>query len=297
MFSTLLKPSLARPLLPIPLLERPSLGRLRLVKSDSSRIFARLQGGYRGPVPKKDWIVEWVLSNGDAVRSLPIYVGGFSLVAVLLNRTASLVAPVIDASSSQSRTDILALALAVTNILTGLVWLSIRPKYVPQVIPQGVQCRKMLPDLPPSIEAEVLWLWKSLEDVTCCRSLVIVYKNTCVLQIGVAAESSAKEGDIVIVDAEKFVQCSIYESVKKSLKQIYLANLSLYPGRSEFPFLPPNTQALILQPIGEKGMMVIGGDMIRGFTGADQSWITLLGEKLDATFSKAWADSSIPVER
>ncbi|CAN6479758.1 unnamed protein product [Victoria cruziana] len=290
MLSSVLKPSLVHPLLPILSLERPSLGRLRPVKSASFRVFARIQGGYRGPVPKKDWIAEWVLSNGDAVRALPIYVGGFSLVAVLLNRTASLVAPVIDASSSQSRTDILTLALAVTNILAGLVWLSIRPKYVPKVIPQGVQCRVISPDLPPSIEAELLWLWKTLEDVTCCKSLVVVYEKKCVLQIGVAAESSARDGDIVIVDAEKFVNCSIYESVKKSLKQMYLANLSLYPGRSELPFLPSNTQALILQPIGENGMMVIGGNRIRGFTSADQSWITLLGEKLDATFSKAWGD-------
>lgn len=32
--------------------------------------------------------------------------------------------------SSQSRADLLALGLAVTNVLTGLVWLSIRPKSI-----------------------------------------------------------------------------------------------------------------------------------------------------------------------
>lgn len=32
--------------------------------------------------------------------------------------------------SSQSRADLLTLGLAVTNVLNGLVWLSIRPKYV-----------------------------------------------------------------------------------------------------------------------------------------------------------------------
>lgn len=35
--------------------------------------------------------------------------------------------------SSQSRADILTLSLAVTDILTGLIWLSIRPKYIPPV--------------------------------------------------------------------------------------------------------------------------------------------------------------------
>ncbi|KAJ4975071.1 hypothetical protein NE237_000177 [Protea cynaroides] len=50
-----------------------------------------------------------------------------------------------------------------------------------------------------------------------------------------------------------------------------LANLSFYPGKSEVPFLPPNTQAVILQPLGDKGIAVIGGDTIRGFTTADQN--------------------------
>lgn len=37
--------------------------------------------------------------------------------------------------SSQSRADLLALGLAVTNLLTGLVWLSIRPKSIIPVNP------------------------------------------------------------------------------------------------------------------------------------------------------------------
>lgn len=72
----------------------------------------------------------------------------------------------------------------------------------------------------------------------------------------------------------------------KSGTQSYLANLSLYPGKSELPFLPSNTQAVILQPLGDKGIAIIGGDTIRGFTTSDQAWITYIGEKLDSTLSK-----------
>lgn len=54
--------------------------------------------GYRGPKPSKDLVADWVMSNDDAVRSLPIYVGGASLLAVLFNRTVSGIAPVADAS-------------------------------------------------------------------------------------------------------------------------------------------------------------------------------------------------------
>lgn len=58
------------------------------------------QGDYRGPKPKREWVAEWVSKNDDFVRSLPIYVGGISLLAVLFNRTVSGIAPVADASRS-----------------------------------------------------------------------------------------------------------------------------------------------------------------------------------------------------
>ncbi|XP_042496174.1 protein COFACTOR ASSEMBLY OF COMPLEX C SUBUNIT B CCB4, chloroplastic isoform X3 [Macadamia integrifolia] len=241
--------------------------------------------GYRGPKPKRDWVAEWVSRNDDVVRSLPIYVGGFSLFVVLFNRAASGIAPVADASSSsQSRADLLTLGLAVTNVLTGLVWLSIRPKSISLVNPQGVECQKICSDLPDYVVSELLWMWESLSVVTCCRSLVIVYEGSCLLQIGVAAESNG--GNTMEVDAPKLIQGLLYQGVVKSGAQSYLANLSLYPGKSELPFLPSNTQAVILQPLGDKGIAIIGGDTIRGFTTADQAWITLIAEKLDATLSR-----------
>ncbi|KAF6150112.1 hypothetical protein GIB67_035722 [Kingdonia uniflora] len=54
--------------------------------------------GYKGPKPKTDWVSNWVSKNDDIVRSFPIYVGGLSLLAVLLNRAVSGIAPVADAS-------------------------------------------------------------------------------------------------------------------------------------------------------------------------------------------------------
>ncbi|KAI7754693.1 hypothetical protein M8C21_005312 [Ambrosia artemisiifolia] len=252
-----------------------------------SKISANLQGGYKGPRPKTEVIADWVSNNDDAVRSLPIYVGGISLLAVLFNRTASGIAPVADATSSQSRADLLTIGLAVTNILAGLVWLSIRPKSISVVPPRGVECERMGSNIPDVVASELKWAWESLATVTCCRSLVIVYDGVCVLQIGYASASSSDDGESpMVVDSAKLMKGSIYQGVVKSGSQSYLANLSLYPAKSELPFLPLNTQAVILQPIGDKGIAILGGDTIRGFTTSDQAWITLIGEKLDATLSK-----------
>lgn len=244
------------------------------------------ESGYRGPKPRKEWIADWVSNNDDFVRSMPIYVGGLSLLAVLFNRTVSGIAPVADASSSQSRADLLTLGLAVTNILNGLVWLSIRPKSISVVNPNGVECQRIASHIPDFVISELLWTWNSLSDVTCCRSLAIVYDGKCILQIGLAAASLSNGSDAVAVDTNKLIEGSLFQGVLKSASQSYLANLSLYPGKSELPFLPSNTQVVILQPLGDKGIAIIGGDTIRGFTSSDQSWITLIGEKLDATLTK-----------
>ncbi|XP_059308547.1 protein COFACTOR ASSEMBLY OF COMPLEX C SUBUNIT B CCB4, chloroplastic isoform X2 [Lycium ferocissimum] len=197
------------------------------------------ESGYRGPKPRREWIADWVSNNDDLVRSMPIYVGGLSLLAVLFNRTVSGIAPVADASSSQSRADLLTLGLAVTNILNGLVWLSIRPKSISVVNPNGVECQRIASHLPNFVISELLWAWNSLSDVTCCRSLVIVYDGKFILQIGFAFFNGS---DAVVVDTNKLIEGSLYQGVLKSASQSYLANLSLYPGKSELPFLPSNTQ-------------------------------------------------------
>lgn len=49
-------------------------------------------------------MADWVSKNDAVVRSLPIYVGGASLLAVLLNRAVSGIAPVADASRLASKT-------------------------------------------------------------------------------------------------------------------------------------------------------------------------------------------------
>nr|GME03769.1 protein COFACTOR ASSEMBLY OF COMPLEX C SUBUNIT B CCB4, chloroplastic isoform X1 [Ipomoea batatas] len=246
-------------------------------------------GSYGGPEPKREWVADWVSNNDGFVRSLPIYVGGLSLVAVLVNRAVSGIAPVADAGSSQSRADLLTLGLAVTNILNGLVWLSIKPKSISVVDPIGVDCQRIASDLPEFVISELFWAWDSLSNATRCRSLVIVYDSKCILQIGVCCCFFSSD-DAVLVDANKLMQGSLYQDVTKSGSQRYLANLSLYPGKSELPFLPLNTQAVILQPIGDKGIAIIGGDTVRGFTTSDQAWITLIGEKLDATLTKVVSD-------
>ncbi|KAG0468365.1 hypothetical protein HPP92_017693 [Vanilla planifolia] len=105
------------------------------------------------------------------------------------------------------------------------------------VSPDAIECRLINSSLPEAAVLELLWAWESLSTATCCRSFVVVYHEDCLLQIGSAARSVS--GDVVTVDVPKLINGSLYRGVIKSEKQSYLANLSLYPGKTELPFFFP----------------------------------------------------------
>eukprot|EP00249_Psilotum_nudum_P011322 c23101_g1_i4 orf=640-1107(+) len=137
-----------------------------------------------------------------------------------------------------------------------------------------------------NVVQELMWTWDALRNSTCCQAVVVVFRCRCLLQAGLAAESPNDEGEPLAVDPFKLVEGSLCQMVWASRKQSYFANLSLYPGRVELMFLPPNTQAVILQPLGDEGIMIVAGDTIRGFGSTDQVWIASIGEKLDTTLGK-----------
>ncbi|KAI8527659.1 hypothetical protein RHMOL_Rhmol12G0093100 [Rhododendron molle] len=198
----------------------------------SFRVSSNLQRGYRGPKPRREWEADWVSRNDDAVLSLPIYIGAVSLLADLVNCGISGIAPVADASSSQSRADLLTVGLAVTNILAGLVWLSIRPKTIVAISPHGVECLRLNPQLPDFVISELIW--RSFSDVLDR----LLFDDLCTFSqdLGIPVREA------VPIDASTLMLGALYLSVLNSGSQSYLANLSLYPGKSELPFLPPNMQ-------------------------------------------------------
>jgi hypothetical protein len=57
----------------------------------------------------------------------------------------------------------------------------------------------------------------------------------------------------------------------------------LYPGRVEFNYLPENTQGVICQPIGDRGVMILGANAPRSYTAQDETWVTGLADKLAIT--------------
>lgn len=73
----------------------------------------------------------------------------------------------------------------------------------------------------------LLRVWESLSTVTCCRSLVIIYDGHCIMQIGMAAKSSANDGEAEDVDANKLMQGSLYQGIINSKAREYFLGMVL----------------------------------------------------------------------
>lgn len=66
--------------------------------------------------------------------------------------------------------------------------------------------------------------------------------------------------------------------------------------RPDFPVLCSghllNVQGLIVQPLGDEGLLLAATDTIRGFVPKDQAWIATLAEKLDTTLASSGSAAS-----
>ncbi|KAG2424358.1 hypothetical protein HXX76_014567 [Chlamydomonas incerta] len=110
---------------------------------------------------------------------------------------------------------------------------------------------------------------------TRCKSLVLIYKGRTLFHHGFIAKG-LKPGNVVPGE--------ICTQAMRDGQGNYLANLVLYPGRPEFTaFLPENTQGVMVQPVGNDGVLVAGTDTVRGFSRLDQAWLSTIADKLEVS--------------
>ena len=202
------------------------------------------------------------------IRYLPIFIGGLGALLLLVNR---LTTPEI--TSSQARGDILGVVLSSVLILTGLIWQQVQPKTPNAVELIGNKGFEMLPDLPQAVKTELAWASHLLLTNTVTQSLLVLFQGQVLLRRGIlGARSDVKPG-------------SILNRVLQTEKPIYLVDLNIYPGRVEFSYLPDNTQGIICQPIGNKGVLILGANAPRSYTKQDERWIAAIADKLAVTLN------------
>ncbi|MGF1512746.1 MAG: cofactor assembly of complex C subunit B [Elainellaceae cyanobacterium] len=209
------------------------------------------------------------MANSDStalLRQLPIIAGGLAGTLLLLNR---LLTPAL--TDSQARSDVLGVVISAVLILTGLLWQRVQPVTPESVTLAGEEGFELVETLPEAVKTELAWASHLLLTNTVTRSVVVWHNQRVLLRRGVLGPAAAVTLGVIA------------QRVLETQRPVYLVKLALYPGRLEFDYLPENTQGVICQPLGDRGIMVLGANAPRSYTTQDERWVTGLAEKLANT--------------
>lgn len=204
----------------------------------------------------------WVL------RLLPLVVGGVGGTLLFINR---LLTPSL--TPSQARSDAMGVFLSAILILVGLIWQRVQPRPPEAVELVGEEGFKLAEELSDEVKAELAWASLMLLTNTPARSLLVYYDGKVLLRRGILAPKAT------------VTPGAILKRVLDKQKPVYLVNLNLYPGKIEFDYLPENSQALICQPIGNKGALFVVANAPRSYTKQDEKWVEGIADKLNYTLS------------
>jgi hypothetical protein len=207
--------------------------------------------------------------QNQVLRQMPIVVGSLAGTLLMVNRFLT---PTL--TDSQARSDALGVILSAVLILTGLLWQRIQPKSPDAVDLLGEQGFELAEDLPDEAKTELAWASHLLLTNTVTRSIVVWYNGRVLLRRGILGK------------AETVTPGAIVQRVLKLQKPVYLVNLTIYPGKIEFDYLPENTQGVICQPIGSQGVMILGANAPRSYTKQDETWVAGIADKLASTLNQ-----------
>lgn len=213
------------------------------------------------------------MANSDrmlVLRQLPIAAGAIAGTALMINR---LFTPTL--TTSQARSDVVGVIVSAVLILLGLLWQQIQPRSPEAVKLVGQDVFDLEETLPEEIKTELAWASHLLLTNTVTKSVVVVWGDRVLLRRGTMSEVST------------VTPGAILQRVLEKQKPVYLVQLGLYPGRVEFDYLPENTQGLICQPMGQKGVMVLGANVPRSYTKQDENWIAGIANKIGDSLAGA----------
>ena len=147
---------------------------------------------------------------------------------------------------------------------------------------EGEQGVRWADGLPQPLAQELGWGSQMLLTATPAASLLLYWRGRTVLRRGVLADAA-------------FIPGAICARAWSTGKAIGLVNLKLYPGRQEFVGLPEGIPALIVQPIGTEGVILLAGWSPRCFSRSDEAWLEGWSLKLRTALELCDAAPEVPM--
>tara|TARA_Y100001968_G_C19353626_1_gene716024 strand:+ start:166 stop:783 length:618 start_codon:yes stop_codon:yes gene_type:complete len=196
------------------------------------------------------------------ISNLVIIFGSFLLILSIVNTfTATEVNP------SLARAEIISGIASIALITIGYLWTEIKPKEPTKAILKGKEDFEISLDLSEDKKYELAWGSQQILTATAASTVLIYWDNKVILRRGLITDKS-------------FIPGEICNRAIKQQRLISLVNTELFPGREEFDSVLDGLPAVIVYPLSNRGLTIVGGWSKRSFTISDEKWISGWSDKL-----------------
>ena len=168
------------------------------------------------------------------------------------------------------RAEVLAGMAAVGLMLVAVLWTRANPRSAEKVPLQGEQGLVICDQLNDLQKQELAWGSHMLLTATPAATVLVLWRQQVVLRRGLISQSPFQPGAITMRAMERD-------------QTISLVNTSLFPGRAEFDAMLPSLPAILVCPMGDEGVVVVGGWSPRCFTRSDERWLEGWTQRLRTT--------------
>ncbi len=196
------------------------------------------------------------------ISNLVIVFGSFLLIFSIINiATANEINPIL------IRAETISGIASIALITIGYLWTEISPKQPTKAILKGEEGFVLYSKLSDDQKNELAWGSQQILTATAASTILIYWENKVILRRG-------------LISNNDFIPGEICNRAIEQKRLISLVNTELFPGRDEFDCVLNNLPAVIVYPLSNKGLTVVGGWSKRSFTISDEKWISGWSDKL-----------------
>ena len=196
------------------------------------------------------------------ISNIVILFGYFLLILSIINIfTANQVNPTL------VRAETISGIASIALITIGYLWTEIKPKQPTKAKLIGKEGFELCNQLSEKQKNELAWGSQQILTATAASTVLIYWDNKVILRRGLISNKTFKPGEI----------CNRAIEQKRLIS---LVNTELFPGREEFDSVLNDLPAVIVYPISNRGITIVGGWSKRSFTNSDEKWISGWSDKL-----------------
>jgi len=196
------------------------------------------------------------------ISNLVIIFGIFLLILSIVN-----IVTATEINPSLVRGETLSGIASISLITIGYLWTEIKPKEPTRANLEGKEGFEIDLDLSEDQKYELAWGSQQILTATAASTILIFWDNKVILRRGLISNKSFNPGEI----CNRAIQ---------QQRIISLVNTELFPGRDEFDCVLDNLPAVIVYPLSNRGLTIVGGWSKRSFTNSDEKWISGWSDKI-----------------